>query len=440
MRRAALHGLIVVATIITALPASAEDLLALYDLAVFRDPQILAADAARKAAGEAVPQARAQLLPFVNLSGDVNYNRLNQDLGVGTERGVEHFGSRGYTLSLTQPVYDRASYVQLSQAEASVAQAETQYRAAQLDLIVRLAEAYFNVLAAQDNLEFRQAEKEGIARQLDQATQRFEVGLIAITDVNTAQAAYDGAVADEIAAINLIADRKEALREIVGMQVEELSPLAEEIPLLVPEPQDIEAWTKIALEQNYQLLAARYATQVAHAQIQVQRSGHYPTLDVVASHSFDKTGGGSFGDSEIRSSAIGLQLNVPIYEGGAVNSRTRQALHDYQQAIDEQEGERRAVVSQARNAYRGVETSINTVRALAQTVVSAKSALAAEEAGFEVGTRTSVDVLTVQSGLFQAERDHARERYNYILSGLRLKQAAGILHRADVEGINTWLE
>ncbi len=416
----------------------ATDLLQVYDQAAQSDPQLAAADNAFKAASEAKPQARALILPSVGASA--SYSRVRADItktSFGAPRAVT-FNNKSYSLNLSQVLYNRDYFVQLKQADAQVAQAAAQFSAAKQDLITRVAQTYFAVLGAADSVEFAHAEKEAINRQLEQARKRFEVGMIAITDVHEAKAAYDSSRASEIAAQNDLANAQEALREVTGKQDSQLAKLGDHMPLVTPHPDKMADWTRTALDQNLQLISAEQASRVSKEQIERNRSGHYPSLNLVASHTFNDTGG-LFVRAETDNS-VGIQLNVPIYQGGGVSSRVRQAAYSYEQSKDVIEQTRRSVLRQTRDAYRGVLTGISRVEALQQAVVSNESALEATEAGFEVGTRTIVDVLLAQSNLFRAKRDYAQARYSYILNTLQLKQAAGTLSVDDIRLINGWLQ
>ncbi len=288
-------------------------------------------------------------------------------------------------------------------------------------------------------LECALAEKAAIGHKLAQVQQRFDVGIVAITDVHEAQARYDLATSQEVDAQNSLASNREALREVTGMLPESLSMLAEQIPLVSPDPQDVEKWVETALKQNFQLISAQAATEVASQTIDLQRAAHYPTLDGVASHGYTEFSGGSFGARETLDSAIGLQLSVPLYQGGAVNSRIREAQYRLNQAKEIQEQQTRAVSRQARDSYLNVTASIRRVGALRQAVVSNQGALDATEAGMQVGTRTTIDVLNAQRDLYRAKRDLSRARYDYLVSTLRLKQAAGMISLVDLEQVNGWL-
>ena len=427
-------------------PASvyALDIVQIYDMGLQSDPQLRASRAARDSTRETRPQALAQLRPTLSAATDYEYAKLNTK-GTGTAlfagggAGDDSFHRGAYSLNLSQPIYRRDYWVQLQQSDNQVAQADAAYLAEEQDLVMRIAQAYFDVLAAQDTLGFSNAEKAAIQRQLDQAQQRFDVGLIAITDVHEAQAAFDNSRANVIQAENELDNAWEALHEIIGDSEKELAPLMSELPLNPPEPQVIDQWSETALQQNPGLVALRRETEVARQNIELQRSGHYPTVELVGSHVLNRTAASGVSDRD--TSIIGLQLNLPLYSGGGVTSRTRQAHYDFENAKENLDKERRAVKRQVRDAYRGMVSSISRVEALKATTISAKSALDATEAGFEVGTRTMVDVLAEQRNLYRARRDYSVARYEYILNGLRLKQASGGLTREILEKkVNPWLK
>jgi outer membrane protein len=425
--------LLAVATIPVAV--SAEDLAEIYIEAVNNDPELSAALSKRDSIAESKPQSLAKLLP--SLSASAGANRVRQHIKSSPfpgNTGLQLYDDNTFSLNLLQPIYHHDYWVQLSQADSFIAQAEAEYQAAQQALIVRAAQSYFAVLSAMDELMFATAEKGAIARQLEQAKERFEVGLIAVTDVHEAQAGFDLARAGEILAINEVDNSWERLHEIINRRPSSLKPLIEQLPLVAPVPVDIEAWRSAAIEGNLELTAARAGTQAVKENIALQRSGHFPTLDIVGSVGLTDTD--KITGSRTDTRTIGLQLNVPIFEGGAVNSRTRQAQFDFQEAQRNLDKTLRSVERQVKDAYRGVLTSMSQVEALHAAVVSSVSALEATEAGFEVGTRTMVDVLAEQRNLFRAKRNYSRARYDYILNGLKLKQAAGSLSQADIDGVN----
>ena len=381
--------------------ARAADLAEVYALARDSDPQFRQVAASKRAILEQRPQAMSQLLPQVSMGA--NYTEYWQKLSTQSfgASGQIDFESHGYSLNLNQPIFRRDRFILLHEADSRIKQADAQLGAAQQDLQIRVSQTYFNVLAALDTLQFAQAEKKSLSRQLEQAKQRFEVGLTAITDVQEAQAGYDRAVADEIAAENAVDNARESLREITGQYLTTLAPLGSEMPLVEPDPGDIEEWTATSLEQNLNVIAAMHGVDVARSEIKVQSAGHLPTLDLVASHGYDSSGG-RFGVSKSHSTAVGVQLNVPLYSGGFVSSRVR----EMQQRLDEQlevlEQARRQAHRLTRQAYLGVISGISQVKALQQAVVSSDTALQATQAGFEVGTRTAVDVVTAERGAYQA--------------------------------------
>lgn len=415
--------------------ALGSDLLQVYQQALDNDPQLRAASAAYQAALTQKPQARALLLPNANFNADTSRNSFESST---TSKNT--YNSHGYSISLQQPVFRYNYWIQLQQSDYSIQKAEADFSAAQQDLILRAAEQYFGVLAAVDNLEFARAEKTAISRQLEQAQKRFDVGLIAITDVHEAQSAYDLSVANEIAADNQLATAHEALTEITGKPNPVLASLGKEMPLIEPQPSNMQDWTETALKQNLQLQSAIKGTEIARENIRLQRSGHLPTLDLVAGYndaSKANLGGGIANDST--NSSISLELSIPIYQGGLVTQKTREAVYLHNQSLDILEQQRRSILRQARDAYRGVISGISRVKALLAATVSTESALETTQAGFEVGTRTIVDVLAAQRDVFRAKRDYAQARYDYILNSLRLKQAAGTLQPEDIQYANQWL-
>jgi len=420
--------------------AGADDLESVFTLALDADPQYQAAIASHEAALEAVPQSLALLLPNINLRADVSRNRFHNRKPDPGEKETTYYTNRDYAASLRQSVYHRDRFIALEQADSRVAQADAELESAYQDLIIRVATRYFIVLGAMDNLDFVQADKDAVARTLDQAKQRFEVGLAAITDVHEAQARYDTAVSEEINAEKLLDDAREALRELTGERPGEPEILRETIPLAEPQPTSKELWVETATEQNPLLLAARAATEAAKQEVEIQRSGHYPTVDVTADYVHRNNNFGGLVPLKRNDSAIGLEVVLPLYQGGLVSSRTRESR--FLQGRSEQEQVRiyREVERQARDSYRGVLAEISRVKALKQAVISSEKALEASEAGFEVGTRTIVDVLDSQRELLRVRRDHARSRYDYLLNTLSLKQAAGILEEPDLVQINELLE
>lgn len=416
--------------------AHALDLIGIYEMAVQKDPQLRGVRQQVNSARESKPQARALLLPNLSVGG--GYDLVDQNTRKSSfSSGYDGYDQYDLTLQLNQPIYHRDYWIQLEQADNTIAQAEAELASAEVDLMVRSATAYFNVLAAGDDLRTATAEKEANARQLEQAQQRFEVGLIAITDVHESQAAFDSSVANEIAAENALSNAWEALREIVGDIDQPIAKLGDDLSLKPPTPNDAEQWADTALQQNYGILATQQAVELAKKNIEVERSGHYPNFDLIGSYGVAESNAISGVDRD--TGMIGVQVSVPLYSGGSVTSRTRQARYDYQAAVESLDQQRRAVNRQVRDAYRGVLSTISRVTALGSTVVSFQSALESTQAGLEVGTRTMVDVLTVTRNLYQAERDYARSRYDYIINGLLLHQAASTLTPELLQSANNWL-
>ncbi len=429
--------------------ANAEDLMDIYRLALDNDPQLRAAAAQRRSTGEFKRQAFANFLP--NLTGSANMTRGETDRSIGGfDIDIPNTDTENYRLELRQTIYDGANYAQYDQSKAQVSGADADYEAAFDSLMLRSAERYFAVLTAEDALKFAIAEEKANARQLEQAEQRYEVGLTAITDVHEARASYDRARANVIVAQNALDDSKEALSELTGSRVESIDRLKEDYPLVAPEPNDSEYWVQTAVATNPALRSRQFAVTAAEEGIRRERSGHYPTVDAVLSYN-------DFTDNKFPLTAdlgevitttdlmntqtqIQLQLQVPIYAGGATQSRVRQAVADYDRALDLMEQERRAVIRQTRNNFRAVIAGMSEVQAFGQTVVSAQSALEATEAGFEVGTRTIVDVLIAQRSLFQAQQDYSRARHDFILDHFRLRSSAGTIELADIQRINAVLE
>lgn len=416
----------------------AENLMDIYKLAQQNDPAYLAAIAEYNAAREASPKAWAAVLPQINLNA--SRTSIDEDYtpsgGSSTNRSYD---TDSYTLSLKQTLYHQEQFDQISLADAKVAQAEARFNNAKLDLILRASTRYFDVLAASDNLVFTKADKDAIEQQLQQTKQRFEVGLTAITDVHEAQARYDQAVASEIQAQNQYSISLEALRELIRQQPGSLAKLDETSPLLAPDPENIDSWVKTSLDRNLLLLAAQKAMDASRAGLSVARSGHYPTLDLQADYTDSDVGGGIAGAYKRDGTTVALVLNLPLYAGGGVNAASREAAALHQQSMELYEQQRRATERGTRNSYLTVTAFISGVKALKQALTSSQIALEATKAGFEVGTRTAVEVLNSQQLVFLAQRNYAKARYDYLLETLRLKQSAGILIDEDVANINRWL-
>ena len=413
-----------------------EDLQSIYTLALTSDPTLQASEAAMESGKLSVPIAVSRFLP--TLSGTANTVGHND---TGNFQG-EHYNTHGYSINLTQPIWHREYWALYEQAKNNKNLSIANYALAIQDLILRVSERYFNVLAAQDEVSFTRAQRKAFERQLEQTSQRFEVGLIAVTDVDEARARRDEARANEIAAENDVADRFEQLREITGSLIDQLAPLnASALKLTPPLPNQMNDWVVMANEQNLDLEIARARASIAYTEIENQAAGHWPTLDANAGfqRNYDGRSTPPFTTDTISRTAS-LAINIPILQGGNVVYRTRQARANYDQAQKNAEVQLRSTFSLARQSFRGVLTEISRVNALQQSVVSNKSALQATQAAYDAGTRTIVDVLDAETNLLRAVRDLAQARYRYILEGLRLKKAAGVLNNSDIILVNQLLQ
>ena len=424
---------------LTSTATYAEDLMQVFEQSLKSDPQLLAERASVNAVAELGDQAIARFLPQLGVSA--NTGQVRRDSSAQIFGGSQEYNSHGYSLNLTQPVYRRQNFVQSEQADIALESAQAGYQEAEQSLIVRVAERYFDLLAKQDDLGFAQAETEANAKQLEQVKLRFELGAATITDLTESQAGYDLAVASEITAENELANSQERIRETAGVYFEYLAGLKADSPLITPEPADNQQWADKALEQNPGLMVAVKAKEDAKQTIELERSGHFPSLDIVGQKSYASQSDSGFGgSSKTHQDTLSLQLNMPLFEGGATASKTREASHRLDQAMQNEEQKRREVIRQTREAFNSVMSGISRVKALKQAVISSEKALESTEAGYSVGTRTAVDVLNSRRDLFSAKRDYADSRYAYILSSLQLKQAAGILSVDDLAQINQWLE
>ena len=458
--------LLITATLLAAaMPGQAATLLEIYQQALQSDPRIHEAEARRLAALEAEPQARGVLLPQIGF--DADWTRT-QSSGSGVQNTVieQPDGSGNFVVvpfsfqtetddettrwnfNLRQTLFRWDQIVGLRQADKIVARAEADREAAQQDLIVRVTEAYFNVLGAEDRLLAIHADRNAIARQLEQAKQRFEVGLIAITDVQESQAAYDQAVANEIAAKRSLATARYLLSEITGSFIRDLSAPAENLPLRNPDPASEQAWLDLAMSQNLALISSRLDEALARDEISFRRNGHYPTVELVANVGAtdlkrDQDTFNGFGplpaDSDFDRDSIGIQFNLPIFSGGTTSSRVKEAIYLHRASREQLQRVTRETDRQTRDSYLGVLAEISRVQALEQAVASARTALDATQAGFDVGTRTIVDVLLSQRNLYQSITNYYQARYDYLLNVMRLKQAAGTLQVQDLENLEPFL-
>jgi len=455
--------------------AMSEDLLTIFDQAVVNDPLVREAEYTRKATLEARPQAWAAYLPqiggqWAKTKSEVSSNSLfprlvesdpndpdsplviQQQAQVGSSEPED----TRWNLQLTQSLFNWGQLVGLRQSSKVVAQADADYGVAQQDLAVRVATRYFDVLAAQDNVQARQASVDAISRQLEQAEKRFEVGLIAITDVQEARAARDTAAADLIAAKRSLATAQEFLREITDMQYSVLATPRTTMPLKMPEPAEEQKWVEASMNQNLALTSSRLGADIARDDVRVAFGGHLPQVDlIVGADHFERNDTETFnpipdrgfpGDTVPSSQeqdtdqSVQLRVTVPIWSSGGTHSRVKQSEFRWQAAKQRLERVSRETERTSRDAYLGVLSEISRVQALKQALESSQTALRATEAGYDVGTRTAVDVLTARQNLVAAYTNYSRSRYDYMLNVLRLKQAAGMLDRKALEEMNGWLE
>ncbi|HEY2144473.1 MAG TPA: TolC family outer membrane protein [Steroidobacteraceae bacterium] len=459
--------------------APAADLMAVYQRALQNDPQLREAEATRLATLEAKPQALSALLPqlagngLVSREHDTGFQNTTQSVqlppcgptippgtpcsNTGNPATVfESFLFSGkvdtnvhhYTVDLKQSLFRWENWQALKRADSQVAQAEADYQAAQQDLMERVSQRYFDVLGAQDDLEAQQAALISVTRQLEQAEARYQIGLIAITDVEEARASHDSTAAAVIAAKRALSSTQELLREIIGEPFDSLARPIEPFEMVSPDPVSEERWVEMALQQNLSLVSSRLAADIARENVSVARGGHYPSLDLVGSagkltndalNTYDNgipAGGTNLNENQ---RSIGIQLTFPLYSGGLVSSQVRQAVYQHRAAKERLERVARQTEHDARDAYLGVLSEISRVKALRRAVESNTVALRATESGYEAGTRTAVDVLQSRQQWVQAQTDYSHSRYDYMLNVVKLQQAAGTLSEQGLQRINTLL-
>jgi outer membrane protein len=420
--------------------AFSDDLASVYQQALLNDPVVLKAQAEYMVVQEDVSASRSALLPQINATG--NYTVAQSEVSPSITRDTN---TLGFGASLNMQIYHHDTWLRLSTAKKSAHQSDLNYQIAKQNLIVRVTEAYFALLSAKDDLGFAQAEKKAIARQLEQTKQRFSVGLTAITDVHEAQAQYDNAVTEEIRSENAIYNAEENLRVITNYYPRNISVLnTESFSTTAPVPNSADDWQKTAVAKSLDLISAKIGIDLAKDAIQISRSGHYPTLDFGARYNSADTETEinnikSADDGALDNYSVGVTLNVPIYAGGAVSTSVRKAQNRFVSASQDLSLVYRDVVRTTRNSYNTVIASISGIKALEQSVLSAEKALEATEAGFEVGTRTIVDVLDSTRNLYNAKRNLSSTRYGYIQNVLVLKRAGGTITEEDITMINQGL-
>jgi outer membrane protein len=432
------------AILITAPVVRAENLLDIYKLAQENDATWTAAQANYRANLEKGTQGRSLLLPSVSFNANYSRNHLegtttNLVTG-GVLSGNDNYDVTGYALQLTQPLFRMSNLAAYSQGKISVSQAEAELAIARQDLILRAGQAYFDVLAAQDALEFTRSEKSAIEGQLNLSQRNFAVGNATVVDVHEARARYDLAAADEVSIENDLQVRREVLATLIGQPAGGLAHLAGKIALPKPDPADPDQWVKAAAEQNLSVKVQEYLFAIADEEVNKNRSGHYPTLDLVASHAYLNQGGSVIGvATDATTNQVGVQLNVPIYMGGYTSSRVREAVARLEQSRDNLTLTKRQTARQTREAYLAVTSGAVRVQALEQAQISSQKALESTLIGYESGVRTGVDVLNSQRELYRTKRDLSNARYTWLLNRLRLKAANGTLSEADLNEINALL-
>ncbi|RJX31006.1 MAG: channel protein TolC [Oxalobacter sp.] len=409
----------------------AADLMQVYKEALTHDPQYASARASLAAGEEKTPQGRAGLLPAIAASGSYTRN----DPGNNSD-----YNKNTYGISLTQPLFNWANIQQYQQGKLSTAASEAAFAQAQQDLILRVSQAYFDVLAAQDVITFVQAQKVAISEQLESAKRNFEVGTTTITDTHEAQARYDLAVAQELAGLNDLEVKRTALQQIIGKPPGEIAPLRLGVAMTEPEPDKIETWVSYAEKQNYLVIGSQLSLEIAQREISRTRAGHMPTVDLVAGRSRTLYSGDTTNQDTPYTNSIGVQWSIPLFAGLGTSSKVREAIALEDKARNDLEYTRRSAAQNARQSFLGVTSGLAQVRALEAAEVSSQSALDSNKLGYEVGVRINIDVLNAQQQLYSARKDLAKARYDTIMNGLKLKSAAGILKEDDVGKVNGLLQ
>ncbi len=417
--------------------AFSENLLQVYQHAKQNDTQLKISETGYLATLEKKPQVLSALKPSLKLGANASYN-LNY---LNTKRSEDGNASLnfGYDLTLSKPLINKQLKAQVAQVDASILQAKANLEIDRQNLIIRVAEAYFQFLNAEETLAFRKAEKGAIGRQLNQVKAYFDAGRSAITDVKEAQARYDLTNAQVVAAQQGIDVAREALKAITTRYYKNLKGAASKTPLLTPNPNSIAAWEKTAIKNSLQVMAAEQAIKVAQKTIDIERAARAPTLNLFATHK----GGTAFGEDAVDrdnlDASVGVNFSMPLLEGGKISSRVREARHKLQQERQKLELQKRLTTQQTRAAYLTIVSGLSQVKALQQALNSTQTAAKATQAGFEAGTRTAVDVLLSLRETFSAKRDYSSARYDFLLNTLKLKQAAGTLSEGDVAALSKLL-
>jgi len=424
-------------------PLRTENLADVYELALKNDPLLKAAEATYRAGKENRTQGIAGLLPTLSVGGSTNWNEYRVE-----EQIIDQYNSNSYLASLNQPIFRLDKWFQFERGTALSEAASAEFAYQQQETMIRVASAYFNVLNSIDSLNAARAEEKAIGRQKDLAKKRFDVGLAAITEVQETQAAFDLTVVSRIAREAQLDSARESLTSIVGRDIKLLSPLSDNFEISLPDPLDRESWVSLGLKNNYQLKAAKLQRDAAQASARSTASNHLPQIDLVGRVSKSTSKQGKFGGFiqnplfgvEQDTRQYSIQFNLPLYAGGAISSARRQAYANYDRSKEQAIYAERSTVRDVRSNHFGVQTQVANVTARKQALASAESALEATQIGYEVGTRNTVDLLDAQKRLFQAQRDYASSRYDYIISMLRLKASVGSLSPKDLMNISNQME
>jgi outer membrane protein len=419
-----------------------QSLMDVYDQALAHDPTLASALSANKAAQEIIEQGKALYRPVLNFNAGVNASRTDitfNNLASPFKGGVQTFEGYNYGVEARQPVYRKQNLVQMDQAKTQVSQADKQLFLSRQDLILRTTQSYFDVLIAQDKIDLINAQKAAISSQFDQAKANFDAGISTITDINEAQARYDLIAAQEIAAINEHQIAEHALQAITGVIPQRLAAVKSELkPNTLA--QGMNKWVEVAVQNNLNIQIRQDSVTYSEQEIERAKAGHLPTLEAVASYNNTYSNGGQFGfGNDLKNGTIGLQVQIPLYQGGATSSQVRQAILNKQKAQDDVTLARRQTELETQRAYLNLNTSIAQIKAYEQALSSSQSQVKSTSKGYEVGIRTSIDVLNAQQQLFAAKRDLLQARYGYLVNIIRLKAAAGVVTETDLADINQQL-
>ena len=418
----------------------AVDLIEVYNIAVKNDPKLLASEVKHKAIMQEYPIARSYLLPNLKFSAKSQRTRESIDGAVyGRSSSTTQFTTDEYSINLKQPLYRRDLFSLLEKSEYQIAKSLAERESARQDLIIRVAEAYFDILDSLDNINYVKSEKAAIKSQLNESKKRLEVGLIAITDYAEAQASYDLSETQYIEAKNLSDISKESLYVLTGKQFKKFSSLDKNIKAKDPDPNNIKAWEDFAIKQNLDLVAYKRAQDIATTNTKYERSKHFPTLDIYGTVKETDKGGGSSGAFESNNDYIGIELNIPIFIGGNTYFNSKKASYLEEQARYDVLQKKREVIRDARKAFLNLKSSISKVNASKKALESNELSVEYNQAGFEVGTRSTTDVLLALKDLYKAKKNFSKSKYEYLLSKLRLKQSIGTLSIDDIKVVNSWL-